>query len=186
MEVERTMTREVVTCCPEDSLERAARALLQRDCGGLPVVDGKGHVVGMVTDRDICMTALTRGRSLRELCVRDAMSRDVVSAAPGESLALAAELMGQFQVRRLQVLDTDHRPVGLLSLSDLARRADSGELLSAGDVGMDDVTAALAAIARPAPPAALPRPAPPHPGAPQSLHPPRNRRSLASSTRPSW
>jgi len=186
VEVERTMTCEVVTCCPEDSLERAARAMLQRDCGSLAVVDGQGRVVGRVTDRDICMTALARGRSLRELCVREAMSRDVVSAAPGESLALAAELMGQFQVRRLPVLDADHRPLGVLSLSDLARRADSGEPLSAGDVGMDDVTAALAAIARPAPPSALPRPAPPHPRAPRSLHPPRNRRSLSGSRRPSW
>jgi CBS domain-containing protein len=186
VEVERTMTREVVTCGPEDSLERAARAMLQRDCGGLPVVDRRGRVIGMVTDRDICMAALTRGRPLRELCVRDAMTREVVSAAPGQSLALAAELMGQCQVRRLPVLDESHHPVGVISLGDLARRADCGEPLDSGDVGMDDVTAALAAIARPGPPAALPRPAPPHPHLRPAHSFPRTHRSLAGSRRPSW
>jgi len=151
VELERTMTREVVTCCPEDSLAQAARRMRAHDCGSLPVVDAHGRVVGMLTDRDICMAALDHGRALRDLAVRLAMTHDVVSLEPSHSLALAAELMGECQIRRLPVVDGEHRPIGLVSLVDLARRAESGEMRDEGDVGMDDVSAALAGIGRPRP-----------------------------------
>jgi len=149
VEVERTMTREIVTCRSEDSLEQAARRMRVHDVGGLPVVDGHGRLAGMLTDRDICMAALERGRPLGDITVREAMTHQVVTVEPGDSLVNAAERMGQFQVHRLPVVDDGGRPVGLLTLLDLARRAACGEMRASGDVGMDDVNLALVAIGRP-------------------------------------
>ena len=157
MEVECTMSRQVVTCRPEDSLALAARAMRTRDCGVLPVVDCSGALVGMVTDRDLCMAALELGRPLNEIAVREAMASDVVALDPHHSLAFAAELMGELQLRRLPVVDAERHPIGILSLVDLARRADCGEMRGPGDVGMDEVSSALAGIGRPGP--ALPGPA---------------------------
>ena len=186
MDVERTMTREVVTCRPEDSLERAARRLHRHDLGGLPVVDQAGRLEGMLTDRDICMAALQRGRALREIAVREAMTRDVVSLSPSQSLLFAAELMGQFQVRRLPVLDGGGRVLGILSLVDLARRAGCGEMRDGEDVGLDDVTTALAQVG--APPAAppLPLPAPTSTLRRRPARPSRRGQEIPSIRRSSW
>jgi CBS domain-containing protein len=156
VEVERSMTREVVTCRQDDSLEQAARRMRGRDCGALPVLDARGEVAGMLTDRDICMAALDSARPLWAITVREAMSPDVFVLDPAQSLVFAAELMGEFQVRRLPVVDSRRRPRGILSLLDLARRASSGDVRGREDVGMDDVALALARIGRPRPAAALP------------------------------
>jgi predicted transcriptional regulator len=59
--IEKLMHRPVVTCHVNDSLANAARLLWEQDCGALPVVDERGRVVAMITDRDICMVAYTQG-----------------------------------------------------------------------------------------------------------------------------
>ncbi|MBA3541520.1 MAG: CBS domain-containing protein, partial [Deltaproteobacteria bacterium] len=59
------MTRSVHTCQPTDTLAAAAKLMWEHDIGALPVVDQVGHVVGMITDRDACMAAYTRGDALQ-------------------------------------------------------------------------------------------------------------------------
>ncbi len=122
MKVEDLMTRDVRTCAPSDSLNDAARIMWERDCGCVPVVEGDGTVIGMITDRDICMAAYTQGRRLMYMTVDSAASKDVVTIGKDESLRRAEELMRAAQVRRLPVVDSAGRLVGLLSLADLARR----------------------------------------------------------------
>lgn len=121
MNVSTVMTREPVTCRPEDSESHAARRMWDNDCGVLPVVDSGGRLVGIVTDRDLCMGAYTQGRALGEMDVSHAMSTDLRSCRPGEELDDALETMSDARVRRLPVVDEQDRLVGILSLNDVFR-----------------------------------------------------------------
>ena len=77
----------------------------------------------MLTDRDICMAAYTQGRPLGEMQVSSAMSRQLFSCRPEDSLAKAEEIMRTNRIRRLPVIDADRHLVGILSLDDIAREA---------------------------------------------------------------
>lgn len=119
--IEHVMSRPVITCGPHDSLHVAAGRLWEHDCGALPVTDEHGHVVGMITDRDICMAAYTKGKGLHAISVDEAMATRVITCRPTDAIADVERKMAQAQVRRLPVVDGQGRPVGLVSLNDLAR-----------------------------------------------------------------
>lgn len=125
MRIQEIMNRPAVTCSQHDGLDTAARLMWEHDCGSLPVVDGAGTVVGVITDRDICMAAYTQGRPLSALRVATAMAHQVYSCRPDEPIEAAEELMAHRHIRRLPVVDAEGRPVGVLSLNDLARSVSS-------------------------------------------------------------
>ena len=89
MKVEKLMTKEVATCGPDDTLNDAARIMWERDCGFVPITgsDASRRVVGIVTDRDICIAAYTRGQALGQIRIGDVMSTRIQSCKPGEDLA---------------------------------------------------------------------------------------------------
>jgi CBS domain-containing protein len=126
MHVDERMTKNLSTCRPEDTLAVAARQMWDSDCGCLPVVDEHGHLRGMVTDRDVCMAAMTTGRPLSELRVALAMAVDVATAMAADSLHDAELTMRRRGVRRLPVVDDQHRVIGVLSCNDLVRCVDDG------------------------------------------------------------
>ena len=125
MKVRELMSSPACSCRPTDSLARAAQLLWDHDCGMLPVVDQSGRVTSAITDRDICMAALSRGRTLADLRVMDSMSRKVVTCKPDDELPDAVHRMMESQVRRLPVVDADGKPRGVLSLNDLALAGES-------------------------------------------------------------
>lgn len=107
------------TCAPSDSLAQAAKLLWENDCGALVVTDGNGAVVGMITDRDVCMAAYTRGTPLHTLTVSDTMSKNVHSVRSDATVAQLAALLTQHQIRRAPVIDHGQL-IGVVSLADLA------------------------------------------------------------------
>jgi len=124
MKVSDLMTKEVRACNPNDSLNRAAQLMWENDCGSIPVTDAEMKVVGMLTDRDICMAAYTQGVALIDASVGSAMSRDVCVCNPSDNIASATEQMRERKIRRLPVVDDDQQLIGILSVSDIAREAD--------------------------------------------------------------
>lgn len=126
MRVEEVMTADVACCRPDDSDERAAQLMWENDCGVIPVTDSSGRTVGIVTDRDLCMAAFTRGRDLSQLRVSDAMSPNVHGCRRKQSLEDALGLMREHRVRRLPVIEDDGRLVGMLSMNDVIRAVDQG------------------------------------------------------------
>jgi CBS domain-containing protein len=112
----------LATCSSNDTLNAAARHMWERDCGAVPVLDG-GQLVGIITDRDICMAAYTQGRPLTDIRIQDVMARHVHACHPDETLERAASLMAEARVRRLPVIDRERRLVGIISLADIARSA---------------------------------------------------------------
>ncbi len=151
MNVGELMTQDVKACCPEDTLETAARVMWENDCGCVPVVDANRRVVGMLTDRDICMAAYTKGGPLRALQVSSAMSAEVCTCTAEDTLETAEEMLRTRQVRRLPVVDADGRLAGIISLNDIAREAGR-ERRQRGKkkaVTSDTVAGTLAAICSP-------------------------------------
>ena len=86
MRIEQLMTKSPKTCRPYSSLSHAARLMWENDFGCLPVTEGdeSGRLVGVITDRDICITAYFAGGALNEIQVADAMTEDVCACNPAE------------------------------------------------------------------------------------------------------
>ncbi|HEX2678778.1 MAG TPA: CBS domain-containing protein [Polyangiales bacterium] len=143
------MNKPVVTCQPSDGLDKAAGLMWDYDCGVLPVTNEDGTLVGMITDRDICMATYTRGLAPREIPVRDAMSRQVFACRTGDSIEAAESLMRDKQVRRVPVLNGSNEPVGMLSLNDVARYATSSRKKNGAERALVET---LSAISQPRPP----------------------------------
>lgn len=121
MRVQELMTAQPFTCQSNQSLYVVARMMWEHDCGAIPIVDDKGHLVGMVTDRDICMAAFTQGRALQELPIHIAMSKQIYSARPEQDVSEVRALMADHQVRRIPIVDEQRKPIGIVTLKDLAR-----------------------------------------------------------------
>jgi CBS domain-containing protein len=117
------MTAPVWTCSPEDSLAQVAQILWEHDCGVVPVVDAQHRPCGMVTDRDVCMGAYTKGKALHAIRVSEVMSPHVHSCSVNDPLLRAIGTMVEAQVRRVAVISGDGQLVGILSLADVARTA---------------------------------------------------------------
>lgn len=122
MNIKRLMKQSVQTCQPQDSLNTAAKLMWENNCGTVAVVADE-KVVGMLTDRDICMAAYIQGRSLHDMQVSSAMSKKVFACRPEDSLAKAEETLRSNGIRRVPVTDAKGHLVGILSLDDLAREA---------------------------------------------------------------
>ena len=123
MKVEQIMTKRVATCTPGDTLNEAARIMWERDCGIVPIVeDGANRrVAGVLTDRDVCMAAYTRGQALSQIRVGDVMCSDVASCRASEDVREAEQTMRRSQVHRLPVVDDANQLLGVISLADIAR-----------------------------------------------------------------
>jgi CBS domain-containing protein len=141
MKISELMSRPVYTCRTTDTLDRAAALMWEHDIGTVAVVDAAGELVGMVTDRDACMASYTRGLALGEIPAEVAMSKHVVSCIADDSDAAVAQLMAKHKIRRVPVVDESRRPVGMVSLNDLARTMARGR-----EVPASSVAGTLAAI----------------------------------------
>ena len=124
MKVKDIMTTNVRKCFMSDSLATAAQLMWDHDCGCVPVLNEHAQLVGMLTDRDICMAALFQGVPISGVKVSAVMSRQLFDCTSDDDLSVAEGIMRDKKVRRLPVLNEEGRLVGLLSLSDIARGAD--------------------------------------------------------------
>ena len=149
MKVRDLMTKKVVTVREFDPLSVAARLMWECDCGSIPVLDQSGErVVGMITDRDICMATWTKDRSPSSILIQEANSREIFACEPEDNIATAEALMRSKQVRRVPVLDRDKKLIGILSLADIAMASKrSGMHASAGELA--DIAVTLENICSP-------------------------------------
>ena len=124
MKISDFMTRDLATVAPDSTAFDAARVMWQHDCGFVPVVHPLSQrVLGVVTDRDLCMAGFTQGLPLRDIPVERVMSRVVATCAPTDDLEQVHAKLRSAQVHRLPVLDAQQKLVGVVSLNDLARHA---------------------------------------------------------------
>lgn len=140
MKVNEIMTASAVTCRPEMNVAEAVQLMWERNVGILPVVDKEGKLVGVVTDRDICIALRTRNRMAGELPVGDVVMRKVFTCKPEEDVHEALQLMSAEQVRRLPVVNEKGVPVGILSMDDLVLHSEIGKLRGTCDLSLEEVT----------------------------------------------
>ena len=128
MRVQDFIKSKVTTVSRNASIQEVARKMAEEDIGFLPVVDDSGKAVGTVTDRDIVVRILAKGGRIEGAKVEQAMTKDVISIRPEDDVSKASELMKDRKVSRVLICDASGKPVGVISLGDLAERHEEGEV----------------------------------------------------------
>jgi CBS domain-containing protein len=127
MKIREVMTRGIETISPGETLEAAARKMLHRNVGFLPVMESE-KVVGVVTDRDIVLRAVSVGLLPHMATVHQVFTKTVLAVYEDQTLTDASLKMEQNLVHRLLVLDRQDRLVGIVSLSDIAAKTKNDRL----------------------------------------------------------
>lgn len=120
--VHEVMTERPRCVTPDTPVAEAAQLMATEDVGSLPILDGE-QLAGMVTDRDIVIRAVAKGKDTNSMRVREVASRDLVTVHADDDLSNALQLMASHQVRRLPVVDDDNTLVGVVAQADVAFEA---------------------------------------------------------------
>jgi CBS domain-containing protein len=123
------MTKDVVTCTPENTIAEVARLMKTEDIGPVLIVDNEQSktLVGIVTDRDIVVKAIADGQDVKTTRVGDVMSKKLVTCRADDDVDIAMKAMAQFQLRRIPVVGENMKLLGIISQADVATRVDAPE-----------------------------------------------------------
>jgi CBS domain-containing protein len=123
MRVSEVMTPDAVCCIRTTSVMNAARMLREFDVGMLPVIEDLAtrKLMGIVTDRDLCLTALVEPHDPTLTTVEDCMATDLVTCTPDTDVRDVLAAMMKHQVRRVPVVDRESTVRGIVGISDLIR-----------------------------------------------------------------
>lgn len=124
MRARNVMTSTPYFCRPENNLGTATQYMWEGNCGFLPVMGNDNKIVGVITDRDICIAFGTRNRLPGEINVGEVMSRKVFSCSAEDDIHVALRRMQEGQVRRLPVTSQEGSLVGVISLDDILCQAE--------------------------------------------------------------
>ena len=123
MRVRDVMVKDVKVCKPTTNLAAVAEILWKEGCGTLPVVEN-GRVLGIVTDRDICIALGTRNVKAADTLVKEVALPKLFYCAPEDDIHAALKTMGAQKVRRLPVIDSKGALQGILCLDDIVLHAE--------------------------------------------------------------
>ncbi len=122
MQVRGLMTTDVWSCADNATVASAAHTMLDHDCGFVPVVGRNGAVLGVVTDRDLCLAAVRRDQRPAEIPLAEVCSGRVVSCRPDQEIHDVLQIMEKARVHRLPVVE-DGKLKGIISMTDVLRHA---------------------------------------------------------------
>ena len=125
MLIKDVMSRHIATVGEETTIVDTAVLMEEYDIGVVPVVEQK-QLLGVVTDRDIVLRCVAKGKDITQTKVKEVMSKNMVSVSPDQPLDMALQAMAGWQVKRLAVTDQGQL-AGIISLSDIARIRSSAE-----------------------------------------------------------
>jgi CBS domain-containing protein len=146
MRVVEVMTGTPYHCQPDSNLGTATELMWIGNCGFLPVVEEQGKVVGVITDRDICMALGTRGLPAGQVTAGQAMSKNVYFCEPDDDVHVALQAMRDAHVRRLPVISKKGELVGVVAMDDLLLRAEPIRVGHTPELSSDEVIRAFQAI----------------------------------------
>lgn len=151
MKVRELMEKDVITCGDTASLGEIAKLMWEHDIGFVPVISAaNGAFAGVITDRDGFLTAYFQGKEPWNIPARSAMSTRIATCPPEADIEEAERVMREFQVHRLPVVTKEGRLVGVVTINDLARKAQQ----DGNDKLETQVAVTLGAICRPRTPRA--------------------------------
>ncbi len=124
MKVQDVMSKTVFCCTPADSVQKAAQIMNDRSVGAIPVVNdcNERKLLGIITDRDICVRAVAAGKSIEAVKVADVMTERPVTCRPDDSMEACEASMERNQVRRMPVVDSQGICIGIVAQADIALR----------------------------------------------------------------
>jgi CBS domain-containing protein len=153
MKVKEVMSPNAKGIWLTESLADAAQIMWENDCGALPIIKDGRKVIGMITDRDICMAMAMRDKNPSGVSVEEVMTGQVYFVNVEDDVDLALQTMQEHKIRRLPVVNTEGELEGILSMNDLVLNAEAAAGKDA--IGYGDVIETYRAICE-------------HPAAPQS------------------
>jgi CBS domain-containing protein len=134
MKVQELMTGDPLSCAASTNLAEAVKLMWDGDCGVIPVTDETRRVVGMITDRDICIALATRNLLATQVNAGEVASATVYRCRPEDDVLTVLQVMKDHRVRRLPVVDTEERLVGVLSINDVVLATGGPKGLNANAV----------------------------------------------------
>ena len=146
MKVKELMSANPKACTLNNSLAYAASLMWENDCGILPVVSEGGEVVGMLTDRDICMAGALKGLPLADISVENTISGLVFSCKPDDDVRAALKTMQENKVHRLPVVTDDGKLEGVLSMNDVVLKAEEAKGKKLPGLSYNDVVVTYKSI----------------------------------------
>jgi CBS domain-containing protein len=125
MQVKEIMTSDPFCCTADTSLEEVAKAMVEHDCGEIPIVRTSKDrtLVGVVTDRDIVCRLVAQGRNPVDESAESCMSTPVVSVRETTPVEECARIMEESQIRRVPVVNGGGMCCGIVSQADIAKHA---------------------------------------------------------------
>ena len=123
------MTKAPVCCLPTDMVTKAAQLMKRGNVGSIPVIANEQtkKLVGIVTDRDLALEIVAEGRDAKSTTVEAVMTHKVVTCLADEDLQKALDAMGEHQLRRIPVVDSDNTILGIIAQADVAMRVNQPE-----------------------------------------------------------
>lgn len=123
------MTSNPVCCLPNDSAAKAAELMMSGNIGSIPVIEDEQtqKLVGIVTDRDLALKIVAKGLDAKSTKVEAVMTHNVVTCRADDDLQKALDAMANHQLRRIPVVDNNHKVVGIIAQADVATRVDQPE-----------------------------------------------------------
>lgn len=146
MKVKDVMTPNAKAIWLTESLADAARLMWENDCGVLPVIKDGQKVVGLITDRDICMAAAMRDRNPSGISIEEVMTGQVFSIEPEDEIDQALRVMQEHQIRRLPVIDPQGELQGILSMNDIVLNAGTPDCPAGDSIDYTNVVRTYQAI----------------------------------------
>ena len=143
MKVRDVMTAAAVCCKPETNIGSAVELLWSHDCGMLPVVDNDRKLLGILTDRDICIAMGTRNRLPGDLTVAEVAIPNVFTCGPDDEIHEAVGTMAQNHVRRLPVVDSQGIVQGILSMDDVITHGDLNKWQGCCELSAEEIVRSL-------------------------------------------
>jgi CBS domain-containing protein len=146
MKVQDIMTSDVQCCGPDTNLASAAKMMWDSDCGALPVLNVEGQVLGMITDRDICMAAATKNKPPSDITVWQTVSRKAYTCRLSDDVHTALDIMKREKVRRLPVVDENGILEGIVAMNDFVLAAAETKGGKAPGLSYEDVVRAMKTV----------------------------------------
>jgi CBS domain-containing protein len=122
VKIKEVMTPNPVCCVPSDTAQAVAKVMCEHNIGSVPVVidQQSRELVGVITDRDLCCSVIAAGLDAKATPIQKFVSLDPVTCRDGENLAECEHAMQEHQIRRIPIVDSDNRVIGIVSQADLA------------------------------------------------------------------
>jgi len=149
MKIKDAMVATAVTCKPETNLAAAVELMWIQNCGFLPIVDEAKKVIGVITDRDVCVALGTRNRLPSEIGAGEVASGKVFTCRPEDDVRTALDTMARERVRRLPVLTGAGELAGILSMDDLVMHAETADGLRKPELPLEVVATSLQKLYQP-------------------------------------